>query len=123
MNCPRISDWQCSVRGAIAPEISKEGGENSEIHNATADDCEGQPMIYLASPYSHRDKLVREQRFQNACRVAGARADRRFLEISDEVVVLTMDGWRESESVQREIQIVVELTKPVNFLKTKRGRQ
>ena len=27
-------------------------------------------MIYLASPYSHPDPSVREQRFQNACRIA-----------------------------------------------------
>ena len=104
-------------------------------------------MIYLASPYSHPDALVREQRFQNACRAAAElmricqivyspvahshsialhgvptewsyweRADRRLLEISDEVVVLTLDGWRESEGVQREIQIAEELRKPVTFL-------
>ena len=28
-------------------------------------------MIYLASPYSHPDPAVMEQRFETACRVAG----------------------------------------------------
>lgn len=51
------------------------------------------------------------------------RADRRFLEISDEVVVLTLDGWRDSEGVQMEIQIALELSKPVSYLEANRGRQ
>jgi hypothetical protein len=29
-------------------------------------------MIYLASPYSHPDPVVREQRFREACRAAAA---------------------------------------------------
>lgn len=29
-------------------------------------------MIYLASPYSHPDALIREQRFREACRAAAA---------------------------------------------------
>jgi hypothetical protein len=29
-------------------------------------------MIYLATPYSHPDPLVREQRFRDACRAAAA---------------------------------------------------
>lgn len=28
-------------------------------------------LCYLASPYSHADPLVRERRFEDACRVAG----------------------------------------------------
>jgi hypothetical protein len=29
-------------------------------------------MIYLASPYSHPDPLVREQRFRDACRATAS---------------------------------------------------
>jgi nucleoside 2-deoxyribosyltransferase len=43
--------------------------------------------------------------------------DRRFLEICDEVVVLMLDGWRESVGVQAEIAIARELGKPVTYLR------
>ncbi len=49
------------------------------------------------------------------------RGDRRFLEVSDEVVVLTLPGWRESRGVQAEIQIAGELRKPVTYLAPPRG--
>ena len=44
------------------------------------------------------------------------RHDRRYLEVCDEVVVLMLDGWRESVGVQAEIAIARELGKPVTFL-------
>lgn len=44
------------------------------------------------------------------------RHDRRFLEVCDEVVVLMLDGWRQSEGVQAEIKIAQELGKPVTFV-------
>ncbi|MCX7428986.1 MAG: DUF1937 family protein [Planctomycetia bacterium] len=93
-------------------------------------------MIYLASPYSHRDAGVRQERFEAACRTAAVlirqgktvfspiahshaicrhgvpldwrfwqRHDRRYLDVCDEVVVLMLDGWRESVGVQAEIAI------------------
>jgi len=93
-------------------------------------------MIYLASPYSHPDPRMREERFRVACQAAAKlmrngevvfspiahghciaqhglptdwrfweRHDREQLMRCDEVVVLTMDGWRESEGVQAEIRI------------------
>ncbi|MCP4786571.1 MAG: DUF1937 family protein [Fuerstiella sp.] len=34
----------------------------------------------------------------------------------DEVVVLTLDGWRNSEGVQAEVRIAAELGKPVRYL-------
>ena len=104
-------------------------------------------MIYLASPYSHADAAVREQRFRAACRAAARlmragqvvfspiahghpiamhglptdwrfweRNDREHLARCDEVVVLTIDGWRESEGVQREIRIARGLRKPLRYL-------
>ena len=42
--------------------------------------------------------------------------DREQLERCDELVVLTLAGWRESKGVQAEIQIARELGKPVRFL-------
>ena len=104
-------------------------------------------MIYLASPYSHPDPEVREQRFRDACEATallihegnivfapivhshslvgyGLPAGWDFWEQfasehirrCDEVVILTLDGWRDSEGVQAEIRIAGELGLPVRYL-------
>ena len=104
-------------------------------------------MIYLASPYSHPDSAIREERFRAACLAAaqlmgagnvvfspivhshpialhGLPTDWRFWECHDrehlvrcdEVVVLMLDGWQESEGVHAEIRIAKELSKPVWYL-------
>ena len=44
------------------------------------------------------------------------RHGRRHLEVCDKVVVLMIDGWKESVGVQAEIAIARELGKPVSFL-------
>jgi nucleoside 2-deoxyribosyltransferase len=49
-----------------------------------------------------------------------ARHDRQFIEACDEVVVLTLDGWRESVGVKAEIEIARELGKPVTFVEPAR---
>src|SRR5262245_50334070 len=41
--------------------------------------------------------------------------DRRFLAVCDEVVVVTLDGWRESVGVSAEIRIANELGKHVSY--------
>jgi nucleoside 2-deoxyribosyltransferase len=104
-------------------------------------------MIYLASPYSHSDATIREQRFREACLAAAElirngevvfspiahshpiaayglpsdwwfweRHDLQHLTRCDEIVVLTLDGWRESEGVHAEIRISKELGKQVRYL-------
>jgi hypothetical protein len=104
-------------------------------------------MIYLASPYSHPDPLVRQVRFDAACRAAaklihagqpvfapiiqghplvryGVPSDWTFweplahdyLRRCDEVVVLTFDGWRESEGVQSEMAMAADFGKRVVWL-------
>jgi len=104
-------------------------------------------MIYLASPYSHPDAAVREQRFRAACRATaqlieashavfspivhghllvayGLRADwlfwepfaRRHLARCDRVLVLMIDGWRESVGIAAETRIAVEFGKPVGYV-------
>ena len=45
------------------------------------------------------------------------RHDRHFLDVCDEVVVLMLDGWRQSIGVQAEIAIAQELGKPITFLR------
>src|SRR5689334_12715342 len=96
-------------------------------------------MIYLASPYSHPDPAVREERFRAACRATAAlirsgRAvyspvvfghpltgydvptgwefwatfDREHLLRCDHVIVLTLEGWRESEGVRVEMRVAEE---------------
>ena len=42
--------------------------------------------------------------------------DRAYLARCDEVVVLTLDGWKESTGVRAEIALARELGKPVRFL-------
>jgi hypothetical protein len=104
-------------------------------------------MIYLASPYSHPDQTIREQRFRAACRAVatllraghvvfsaivhshplvehGLPADWKFwecidhqhLERCDEVVVLMLDGWRESTGVRAEVRIARELGRPIRYV-------
>lgn len=104
-------------------------------------------MIYLASPYSHPDPVVRDQRYLAACRatvnllrtgksvfspvVQGhalsrfglptdwqfwQRHDREHLRRSDEILVLTLDGWRESVGVLAEIELAQQFGKPVRYI-------
>ena len=104
-------------------------------------------MIYLASPYSHPDPLVREARFDAACRATaglisaghaviapvvqghslvryGVPCDwsfwrplaREYLAHCDELIVLQLDGWRESEGVQAESALASELRKRVDYV-------
>ncbi len=104
-------------------------------------------MIYLASPYSHPDPLVREARFDAACHATAEmlraghavfsaivhshplvrfglpsdwkfweQIDREHLKRCDEVVVLMLDGWRESRGVQAELRFAAELGKPVRYV-------
>jgi len=107
-------------------------------------------MIYLASPYSHPDPLVRQARFDAACQAAaglitagqpiiapivqghplvrfGLPGDwafwqplaREYLARCDEVLVLQLDGWRESEGVQAELALASALGKRVDYLDPK----
>jgi len=104
-------------------------------------------VIYLASPYSHPDAAVRDERFHAVCcsvvalldtgvsvfsPIAHSHAlvahglptdwsfweavDRDHLLRCDELVVLMLDGWRESVGVAAELRIAAELGKPVRYL-------
>lgn len=42
--------------------------------------------------------------------------DREMLAACDEIIVLMLDGWRESKGVQAEIAIMKEMGKPVRFM-------
>lgn len=42
--------------------------------------------------------------------------DRRMLQACDELVVLTLDGWRESKGVQAEIDLAIEMDLPIRYL-------
>lgn len=103
-------------------------------------------MIYLASPYSHPDPLVREARFDAACRATAdmiragrpvfspivhghplvrfglptdwafwQRFDTEHLRRCDEVLVLRIDGWEESEGVRAEIELAAALGKRASY--------
>lgn len=42
--------------------------------------------------------------------------DRRMLRTCDELVVLMLDGWRESKGVQAEIDLAIEMDLPIRYL-------
>jgi len=44
------------------------------------------------------------------------RIDREHLRRCDEVVVLMLDGWRESRGVQAEIDLAIEMDLPIRYL-------
>jgi len=105
-------------------------------------------LIYLATPYSHSDPAIREQRFREVNAVAArlmreglhvfspishthpiAEAgdlprgwefweayDRVLLQACGKIIVLMLDGWRESTGVTAEIAIAEELGLVVEFL-------
>ena len=105
--------------------------------------------IYLAGPYSHKDPLVRENRYLRLLEAEYAlitskglcvmnpigmchelskmykmptgykywqSRDRELIKRSDEVYVLTMQGWKESVGVTDEIQFAKSLGKSVIYL-------
>ena len=51
-----------------------------------------------------------------------AEIDRAWIEKSDEVWVLCIDGWRESVGVTAELKIAEQLGKPVKFLRPEGDR-
>ncbi|MDZ4852138.1 MAG: DUF1937 family protein [Pirellulaceae bacterium] len=102
-------------------------------------------MIYLASPYSHTDPLVREDRFNAACMATAALMqagcsvyspivhshplvqyglpiewqywqahDCEHLQHCNQLLVLTLDGWRTSRGVQAEIDLAIDMDLPVH---------
>ncbi len=104
-------------------------------------------MLYLASPYTHGEPRVRQERFEAACRATAdlVRAghvvfspivhghplvrfnlpsdweywrdfDVEYLRHCSELLVLRLDGWRESRGVQTEIDLAIELGLPIRYL-------
>lgn len=45
-----------------------------------------------------------------------ARFDHEYLRRCDRMVVLTLDGWRESRGVQAEIDLAIELDLPIDYV-------
>lgn len=104
-------------------------------------------LVYLASPYSHVSRGMREWRFRVASAAAShlmaqgvgvfspiahthpiaefglpkgwefwEQYDRLMLDKCDRMIVLTMEGWKESKGVRAEIEIMLEAGKPVEYL-------
>ncbi len=104
-------------------------------------------MIYLASPYTHPNPVVREKRFDAACAAAawlmraglsvyapiahshplvryGLPIEWEFWQANDcehmkrcnELLVLTLDGWKTSRGVQAEIDLAIEMGLPIRYL-------
>jgi nucleoside 2-deoxyribosyltransferase len=108
-------------------------------------------VIYLASPYSHPDPRVREQRFEQVCFAAGQlmqkgtfvfapivhchpiavrselpkdfafweQYDRGMMDACDSLIVLMLDGWRDSAGVLSEIEYMTKCQKPISFMEWK----
>jgi hypothetical protein len=49
--------------------------------------------------------------------------NREFLRGCDEIVVLMLDGWEESEGVRAELAIAAELSLPIGYLAPDRDAQ
>jgi hypothetical protein len=116
-------------------------------HEATAGpNADAVDLVYLASPYSHPDPEVREERFQAVARHAAKlmrdgvnvfspishthpiaqydlpqgwefweRYDRAMLGVCSRMIVLKLDGWKESKGVAAEIAIMQEQGKAVEY--------
>ena len=105
-------------------------------------------LIYLASPYSHKDSAVMHRRFEIACEAAGKlmvrgyavfapiahshhiglfinkptdhefwlRQDMAILRHCTEMIVLMIEGWKESRGVREEIDFCVANNIPIKYL-------
>jgi len=106
-------------------------------------------MLYLCCPYTHPDPVVREYRFQIACRVASKLMQAGivvfsplshsvpiaqhggldeldhafwmsmclpFLQHSDELLILGLDGWERSEGVREELFFALGKNKPITLI-------
>ena len=102
------------------------------------DTVEGSELIYLASPYSptsasrkFTDALTQEGRIvfspivhSHPQALAGLKGDWKFWETidtewikkCDRVMVLMLDGWKDSVGVRREIELAKDLDKPVEYV-------
>lgn len=108
-------------------------------------------MIYLASPYSHPDPEIREQRYQEALHAVfyhsgsglavyspivhwhpvalkydlpkdaafWANQNRAMLKKATQLVVLNVEGWRQSEGVAQELDWAQEFKIPILFTESK----
>jgi hypothetical protein len=105
-------------------------------------------LFYLASPYTHKEQSVKDERFQIVQDVTvkllldaniyafspiaynhpmvihdlptdwsfWEEYDKAFVDHCDGLIVLTIDGWKESIGVQAEIEYAKELNLPVLYL-------
>lgn len=97
-------------------------------------------MIYLASPYSHENTGIVEQRFNAVCRLAArlihagehvfspiahchhiSKAGKLLYDVTmiaacDRFMVAMLDGWKESKGVQAEIQIAKKLGRTIEYM-------
>jgi len=108
---------------------------------------EHRKLIYLASPYTHPDSEVRENRFESVCKATAALIAKGYyvfspiasshpiavkynlptpyhfwqefnelmISRSDYVVVLELDGWKESVGVSAERAFAERIGKPIFF--------
>lgn len=106
-------------------------------------------LIYLASPYSHHDPDVREERYLAACKATARlmeeghvvfcpiahshpievlgmqgvqsgsfwkRQDIAILRHASELMVLCIEGWKESTGIKWEIETAGQLGIPVSYV-------
>lgn len=105
-------------------------------------------LVYLASPYSHKDKAVMEERFRKVNKVAAKLMtmgmhvfapishthpialegelpkgwdfweayDTAMISRCTSLIVVMLDGWKESVGVQAEIKIAKQYELPVSYV-------
>jgi len=110
------------------------------------------PLIYLASPYSHEDASVRQERYEIVSRVTALlisrgyvvfspiayshplneridipvedwyRFDRSILEACQELWILTIRGWMFSNGIAKEIQWAKAKGMPIRMVNYEEAR-
>ena len=109
------------------------------------------PLIYLASPHSHKDEVVREIRYQQVMQVwkilftrgllvfspimhthpaklskkpdfsMFEEFDTRMIDVCDEVWVVCLAGWKESKGVMAEIEYALRSRKRIVYVEVRQG--
>jgi len=106
------------------------------------------PRVYIAGPYTHKDKAIQERRGEQHCEITSEflknghltyspiaetmnlakyghmvgttwdtwrEKDQKEVELSDEMWILMLDGWKDSVGVRGEVKHCIRLNKPISL--------
>lgn len=103
----------------IACPFSDSNKEKMELRNSIATTyCAklvADGVLGAFSPISYSDPLAKIEQLPRSWNYWGE-VDRMFLSYSKKMIVLTLEGWKESEGVQAEIEIATEMGIPIEYV-------